>query len=122
MERWKKIVIFAERNIIIYMVNHSRINYVYKGINEYKNFFFSDVYLIYVDNTIVGERHIDSSIGRDLFFVSGKGKYSEEIYEKYCEKNNGCIVDEECIIVRNEDDLLKFIDTVDNFIEENNSK
>lgn len=34
----------------------------------------------------------------------------------------GIIVDEECIIVMNEEDLLKFIDTVDNFIEENNSK
>ena len=93
---------------------NKRISFIYKGINEYKNFYFSDVYNIFVDDIYVGERHIDSSCNRDLFFVKGKKQYSQDAYEYFGKQYpDKFLPDEECIIVKNEKDLLFFIDEIE---------
>lgn len=97
-----------------------RIRYVYKGINEYKNFYFSDVYIIYVDDVLVGERHVDLSKGRDLFFVIGKKEYPQELYEEYYninKKDKKVLPDEGCVILKSEEGLLEFIDSIDSYIK-----
>lgn len=94
---------------------NKRVSFIYKGINEYKNFYFSDVYNIFVDDIYVGERHIDSSCNRDLFFVIGKKQYSQDAYENFSRiYSDKILADEECIIVKNEKDLLFFIDKIEN--------
>lgn len=91
----------------------NRINYKFKCINEYKNNYFSDVYTIFVDGIYVGERHIDSLCKRDLFFISGKKQYSQDVYEYFGEQYpDKFLPDEDCVIMRNETDLLLFIDKI----------
>ena len=92
---------------------HDRINYKFKCINEYKNNYFSDVYTIFVDDIDVGERHIDTLCKRDLFFIRGKKQYSQDVYEYFGKQYpDKFLPDEDCIIIRNEKDLLFFLTKV----------
>lgn len=91
---------------------NSRITYDYKGLNEYRNMYFSDVYRISVDGVYVGERHIDSSYNRDLFFICGKDeKFTQDDYEDLAHQYTEILTaDEGCVIAKNEDDMLFAVD------------